>query len=190
MDNERNIHLAHNGLQPSTSNCHVIEVSDSEESTFRCVADLTSSSTIGKIDSIERLVNVWDEMSEQSRSFSSSFMISQVRLLKKRVREVAYQTDTQNQAEKSINGSVDDVVSEGQPLRKQQLMKRSTTTINQDIDLEHEKERLLKRMSQMRRLALIFQSLDRTHSLLRTELHELLEEAQREHIQGPAKIDW
>ena len=181
MDYQQGIHLVHNALHPSNNDCNVIEVSDCEEADIHTVAELKSANNAGRIDYIESVVNAWNEMSEQSRSLSSSFMISQASSLKKRVREVAYQTCTKSQEENSINDSVD-VADRRQPPRRKNLMTNSTSTINQGIDLEHEKERLVNRMSQMRRMALIFQSLDRAHLLLRTELDELLEEAQREHI--------
>ena len=174
-------------LQPSsTSELHVIEESDSEDdfsaSPLSEDDGLTPMESNEEVDQIEENIDAWEEMGNLSRSLGSSLMKAQASSLKKRVREVVLYCATHTRKDNAKQQGAENVdVGEEKCSRKKHCFSNSAIGLG-ERNVRQEQENLVKKMDRMRRMASILQRLDMAHSHLRSELDDLLDEAQREHM--------
>jgi hypothetical protein len=176
-------------LHPSsTSELHVIEESDCEDdfsaSPLSEDEGLTPMESNEEVDQIEENIDAWDEMRNLSRSIGSSLLKAQASSLKKRVREVVLYCATVKNTRKDNakqEGAENVDVGEEKCSRKKRRFSNSAIGLG-ERNVRQEQENLVKKMDRMRRMASILQRLDMAHSHLRSELDDLLDEAQREHM--------
>lgn len=162
----------------------MIEESDSEDdfsaSPLSEDEGLTPMESNEEVDQIEENIDAWDEMRNLSRSIGSSLLKAQASSLKKRVREVVlYCATVKDNAKQQGAENVD--VGEEKCSRKKRCFSNSAIGLG-ERNVHQEQENLVKKMDRMRRMASILQRLDMAHSHLRSELDDLLDEAQREHM--------
>lgn len=163
-------------MQPASNLMNSISVSDSEDDDEgEVVASTTNASTKAncRVDQLDAIIDAWDDMRHRAKSLGSFLMQTQQCEIKKRVHELVQFTSSNHHGEH---------VPKKRRTSSCACQEPNEDEVVTDAIINEEKAYLGKMMSQMKRMATILRTVESAQSLLRNELDELFEEAQRENI--------